>query len=214
MKKEKKKNPHFYCRLCLLKRLVTFFVLYKEKTTCKTCSSRSLWMLKPFISLFLPPNKLHWRRTKHTQSLRSRKKKKKIMECVFGLVGNGFAVVAADTSAVNSILVHKSNEDKIMVLDSHKLIAASGESGDRFFFHLFLFFSLKFNFTLFDPDCIDTHTHTHIYIYIWLCFFLGKIGFSLPSTYRRMWLCTNSVMGFHWLLLLLLTLPVGNSPPL
>ncbi|MBA0585260.1 hypothetical protein Gorai_016042 [Gossypium raimondii] len=53
------------------------------------------------------------------------------MECVFGLVGNDFAIVAADTSAVHSILVHKSNEDKIMILDSHKLIAASGESGDR-----------------------------------------------------------------------------------
>ncbi|KAL1060189.1 hypothetical protein V6Z11_1Z118300 [Gossypium hirsutum] len=52
------------------------------------------------------------------------------MECVFGLVGNDFAIVAADTSAVHSILVHKSNEDKIMILDSHKLIAASGESGD------------------------------------------------------------------------------------
>ena len=73
------------------------------------------------------------------------------MECVFGLVGNGFAVVAADTSAVHSILVHKSNEDKIMVLDSHKLIAASGEPGDRSaipflseisdFFFLFLRFS-------------------------------------------------------------------------
>ncbi|KAF3771642.1 Proteasome subunit beta type-2-A [Nymphaea thermarum] len=53
------------------------------------------------------------------------------MECVFGLVGDGFAVIAADTSAVNSILVHKSNEDKIMILDSHKLMGASGESGDR-----------------------------------------------------------------------------------
>nr|VDD03664.1 unnamed protein product [Brassica rapa] len=53
------------------------------------------------------------------------------MECVFGLVGDGFAIVAADTSAVHSILVHKNNEDKIMVLDSHKLIAASGEPGDR-----------------------------------------------------------------------------------
>ncbi|KAI9091656.1 hypothetical protein K1719_028099 [Acacia pycnantha] len=30
-----------------------------------------------------------------------------------------------------SILVHKSNKDKIMALDSHKLIAASGEPGDR-----------------------------------------------------------------------------------
>ncbi|PNX70207.1 proteasome subunit beta type-2-a-like protein, partial [Trifolium pratense] len=53
------------------------------------------------------------------------------MECVFGLVGNDFAIVVADTSAVHSILVHKSNEDKIMFLDSHKLIAASGEPGDR-----------------------------------------------------------------------------------
>lgn len=53
------------------------------------------------------------------------------MECVFGLVGDGFALVAADSSAVNSILVHKSNEDKIMVLDSHKLLGASGEAGDR-----------------------------------------------------------------------------------
>ncbi|KAI9094502.1 hypothetical protein K1719_026727 [Acacia pycnantha] len=52
-------------------------------------------------------------------------------ECVFRLVGNGFAIVLADTSAVHSILVHKSNEDKIMILDSHKLIAANGEARDR-----------------------------------------------------------------------------------
>ncbi|KAE9455006.1 hypothetical protein C3L33_13088, partial [Rhododendron williamsianum] len=54
------------------------------------------------------------------------------MECVFGLVGKGFALVVADSSAVHSILVHKSNEDKIMILDSHKLMGASGEAGDRF----------------------------------------------------------------------------------
>ena len=64
------------------------------------------------------------------------------MECVFGLVGDGFALVAADTSAVHSILVHKSNEDKVMILDSHKLLGASGEAGDRsvpipLIFHLF-----------------------------------------------------------------------------
>jgi len=53
------------------------------------------------------------------------------MECVFGLVGKDFALVVADTSAVHSILVHKSNEDKIMRLDSHKLMGASGEAGDR-----------------------------------------------------------------------------------
>ncbi|GJS76243.1 proteasome subunit beta type-2-A-like protein [Tanacetum coccineum] len=54
------------------------------------------------------------------------------MECVFGMVGKDFALVVADTSAVNSILVHKSNEDKIMLLDPHKLMGASGEAGDRF----------------------------------------------------------------------------------
>ncbi|CAA0823073.1 Proteasome subunit beta type-2-A [Striga hermonthica] len=53
------------------------------------------------------------------------------MESVFGLVGKDFAIVAADTSAVHSILVHKTNEDKIMILDSHKLMGASGETGDR-----------------------------------------------------------------------------------
>ncbi|THG09510.1 hypothetical protein TEA_008841 [Camellia sinensis var. sinensis] len=53
------------------------------------------------------------------------------MECVFGMVGKGFALVVADSSAVHSILVHKSNEDKIMILDSHKLMGASGEPGDR-----------------------------------------------------------------------------------
>ena len=48
-----------------------------------------------------------------------------------GVVGKGFAIVAADTSAVHSIMLHKNNEDKIMLLDSHKLVAASGEPGDR-----------------------------------------------------------------------------------
>ncbi|GMH08451.1 hypothetical protein Nepgr_010291 [Nepenthes gracilis] len=56
------------------------------------------------------------------------------MECVFGLVGDGFAIIASDTSAVHSILVHKSNEDKVMILDSHKLMGASGEPGDRVHF--------------------------------------------------------------------------------
>ncbi|KAL2530514.1 Proteasome subunit beta type-2-A [Forsythia ovata] len=53
------------------------------------------------------------------------------MESVFGLVGKDFAVVVADSSAVHSILVHKTNEDKIMLLDSDKLMGASGETGDR-----------------------------------------------------------------------------------
>lgn len=77
-------------------------------------------------------------RGKRTGKERAGKRERRAaeMECVFGLVGDGFALVAADTSAVHSILVHKSNEDKIMVLDSHKLLGASGEGGDRSFFFL------------------------------------------------------------------------------
>lgn len=61
-----------------------------------------------------------------------------VMECVIGVVGRDFAVVAADTSAVQSILVHKTDEDKVMVLDSHKLMGASGEPGDRVQFTEFI----------------------------------------------------------------------------
>ncbi len=56
------------------------------------------------------------------------------METVFGLVGDGFALVVTDTSAVQSIVVQKTDDDKIMVLDSHKLMGCTGEKGDRFLF--------------------------------------------------------------------------------
>lgn len=53
------------------------------------------------------------------------------MDVLFGLVGKDFALVVADTSAVQSIIVMKTNEDKIMLLDSHKLLGQSGSTGDR-----------------------------------------------------------------------------------
>ncbi|KAH7294886.1 hypothetical protein KP509_27G023100 [Ceratopteris richardii] len=60
------------------------------------------------------------------------------MECVFGLVGDGFALVVEDTSALQSIIVQKTSEDKIMKLDSHKLLGATGERGDRVQFTEFI----------------------------------------------------------------------------
>eukprot|EP00850_Spirogloea_muscicola_P006344 SM000030S11353 [mRNA] locus=s30:205605:207470:- [translate_table: standard] len=53
------------------------------------------------------------------------------MDCLFGLVGDGFALLVADSSAVQSIVVQKTDEDKIMALDSHKLLGNTGETGDR-----------------------------------------------------------------------------------
>ncbi|KAL3686943.1 hypothetical protein R1sor_013252 [Riccia sorocarpa] len=53
------------------------------------------------------------------------------MECLFGIQGDKFTIIVADTSQVQSIVVQKTEEDKIMLLDSHKLLGTIGENGDR-----------------------------------------------------------------------------------
>eukprot|EP00696_Hemimastix_kukwesjijk_P017428 gnl/Hemi2/6108_TR2111_c0_g1_i1.p1 gnl/Hemi2/6108_TR2111_c0_g1~~gnl/Hemi2/6108_TR2111_c0_g1_i1.p1 ORF type:complete len:193 (-),score=67.68 gnl/Hemi2/6108_TR2111_c0_g1_i1:204-782(-) len=52
-------------------------------------------------------------------------------DTVIGLVGDGFVLLAADASANHSILSLKQDEDKILVLDNHKILAANGDAGDR-----------------------------------------------------------------------------------
>ena len=108
------------------------------------------------------------------------------MECVFGLVGKGFALVVADASAVHSILLHKSNEDKIMILDSHKLMGASGEAGDR------------------SSVCVcvcvwyDYFSH-FLYLANWRLVLIVYLSLerNSQSTYRRKWRCINSATAFH-----------------
>lgn len=56
---------------------------------------------------------------------------RRAMDCLFGLVGDGFALVVSDSSNARSIVVNSTEEDKIMILDPSKLLAASGPSGDR-----------------------------------------------------------------------------------
>lgn len=52
-------------------------------------------------------------------------------DTLIGFVGKDFVMMAADAKAEFSIIMMKHDEDKIMALDSHKLLAASGEAGDR-----------------------------------------------------------------------------------
>lgn len=56
------------------------------------------------------------------------------MDSLFGLVGDGFVLIAADTLAVRSILVYKQDKDKIMELDTRvpnpKLLASAGDPSD------------------------------------------------------------------------------------
>ncbi|VFQ58670.1 unnamed protein product [Cuscuta campestris] len=55
----------------------------------------------------------------------------KLRECVFGLVGDGFVIAAADASPGYNFTGDNTTEDKITVLDSHKLVAAVGFPADR-----------------------------------------------------------------------------------
>lgn len=52
------------------------------------------------------------------------------MDSIFGLVGDGYALIAADASAARSILVFKHDHDKIMQLDTYKLLAGAGTPAD------------------------------------------------------------------------------------
>jgi len=52
------------------------------------------------------------------------------MDTLLGIKGDGFVLIAADASAARSILVFKTDQDKIAALDSHKLLAAAGPNAD------------------------------------------------------------------------------------
>ncbi|KAI9084373.1 hypothetical protein K1719_033715 [Acacia pycnantha] len=62
---------------------------------------------------------------------KEQRERTKATECVFGLVGNSFAIVAVDASTGHKFTGPATTMDKIMVFDSHKLIGAIGHCGDR-----------------------------------------------------------------------------------
>jgi len=52
------------------------------------------------------------------------------MECLLGVKFNDFVIIAADRTAANSIMVMKSDENKLHRLSNKLVMAVSGESGD------------------------------------------------------------------------------------
>ena len=67
------------------------------------------------------------------------------MDTVIGIVGKDFVLLAADTTRARSIVVLKGDDDKIMHLDSHKLLGAAGETGDSHQFCEFIQKNINFN---------------------------------------------------------------------
>jgi len=55
-----------------------------------------------------------------------------------GLRGKDYVIIAADASQSRSVIVFKTDEDKILNLDSTKLLAAAGPAGDRYHFTEFV----------------------------------------------------------------------------
>lgn len=52
------------------------------------------------------------------------------MECLFGITGKDFVIIAADKVCARSIVVMKSTEDKTRSATPHALMAYCGEPGD------------------------------------------------------------------------------------
>ena len=55
------------------------------------------------------------------------------MDSVIGFTGKGFTIIAADQNAGRSIMIFQQDLDKIMHLDSHKLLGVAGDPADTVF---------------------------------------------------------------------------------
>jgi 20S proteasome subunit beta 4 len=64
-------------------------------------------------------------------------------DSLIGLVGADFVLLAADTATTRSVLKMKLDDDKIMELESHKLLGAVGPVGDRVHFTEYVQRNLK-----------------------------------------------------------------------
>lgn len=67
------------------------------------------------------------------------------MDFLMGIKGPDFVVVASDTAAVQQIITIKHDEDKIVAIDSHKVMGISGEPGDRVKFSDYIIANVKLN---------------------------------------------------------------------
>jgi len=53
------------------------------------------------------------------------------MECVIGIVGKDFVLVASDTNQAHSIVVMKSDEDKMFKINNRGAMLVTGDPGDK-----------------------------------------------------------------------------------
>lgn len=52
-------------------------------------------------------------------------------DCVFGITGKDFVIIAADMAATRSILKIQDEDNKLTVLSKNQILGVSGENADR-----------------------------------------------------------------------------------
>ncbi|KAI8060044.1 nucleophile aminohydrolase [Gongronella butleri] len=88
------------------------------------------------------------------------------MECLFGITGKDFTLLAADTVSARSIVVMKGTEDKSRLLSPHTVMLYSGEPGDTVNFAEYIqrnirLYSIRNGIEL-SPKAIATFTRREI----------------------------------------------------
>lgn len=66
------------------------------------------------------------------------------MDSIFGIVGKNFTLLIADKTQARSIITQKTDENKILQLDTTKAVALAGEYGDRDQFTQYIKQNIKF----------------------------------------------------------------------
>jgi len=81
-------------------------------------------------------------------------------DSVIGFVGEDYVLLAADSSQSRSIVLMKPDEDKIFPMENNKLLAASGDCGDKSQFCTFIEKNINL-YTLRTGTSLTTHAAAH-----------------------------------------------------
>ncbi|KAF5840408.1 20S proteasome beta subunit D, type 2 [Dunaliella salina] len=83
------------------------------------------------------------------------------MDYLMGIKGPDFVMVCSDTSAAQSIISIKQDEDKLVPVDPTKLFGIAGEAGDRVNFSEFIIANVKL-YELRNSTRLSTHAVAHL----------------------------------------------------
>mmetsp|Transcript_34314 Transcript_34314/g.77285 ORF Transcript_34314/g.77285 Transcript_34314/m.77285 type:complete len:201 (-) Transcript_34314:2167-2769(-) len=106
------------------------------------------------------------------------------MDHLLGLVGDGYALVAADRNVNHSIIAVKHDEDKILKLDDSKLLGCVGELGDTKNFSEFVQKNMAL-YTLRNGCKLSTHAAAH--------FVRGEIAHAIRHSPK---MCNMILVGY------------------